>query len=95
MEGWDRDERDGLVAVFASRQGNTSEDAPEEDWPVVCEQEFDDIVSVARVACQFEAPGPGLFALELEVRSSTGKLLGEGIYPHNVVDPETQESNVD
>jgi hypothetical protein len=87
-------QRDGVLRVFASRQGDTSEDAPEGEWPLICESEFDDVVSVARLPCQFEAPGPGLLALQLEVRSTVDdKVIGEGIYTHNVVDPETMESN--
>lgn len=95
-KGGETDQRDGHIVVYASRQGDTSEDAPEGEWPVVCEQDFKDIVSVSRVPCQFQAPGPGLFALEIEVRSKLdNKLLGEGLYTHNVVDPETMESNED
>jgi hypothetical protein len=80
-------ERDGIVSVFASRTDGT-EDAPEESWPIVCESEFDDVVSHSRLACQFEAPGPGPLALQLEVRSAiTDEVIGEGLYTHNVVDP--------
>ena len=87
-------QRDGILRVFASRQGDTSEDAPEGEWPLICESEFDDVVSVARLPCQFEAPGPGLLALQLEVRSTPDdKVIGEGIYTHNVVDPDTMQSN--
>jgi hypothetical protein len=87
-------ERDGILSVFASRQGNTSDDAPEGEWPRICEDEFDDVVSVARLPCQFETPGPGILALQLEVRSKIDdEVIGEGIYTHNVVNPDTQESN--
>jgi hypothetical protein len=79
--------RDGLVSVFASRRGDTSEDAPEDGWPLVCEEEFDDVVSQVRLACPFIAPGPGEFALQLEVRSKDGDVIGETIYTHLVVEP--------
>jgi hypothetical protein len=81
--------RDGVVSVSASRRGDTTEDAPDDGWPVVCESEFDDVPSRSRLACQFEAPGPGPFALLLEVRSIINdEVIGEGIYTHNVVDPD-------
>ena len=65
--------RDGVVSVFASRRGDTSEDAPEDGWPLVCEDEFDDVVSQVRVVCPFVAPGPGEFALQLEVKNEVGR----------------------
>lgn len=79
--------RDGEVRVFASRRGDTSEDAPEENWPLVCESEFDDVVFRQRVTCPFQAPGPGEFALLLEVSDSEDRKIGEGIYAHLVLDP--------
>jgi hypothetical protein len=78
--------RDGRVSVFASRRGDTSEDAPEDGWPLVCESEFDDVIARVRLACPFVAPGPGEFALLLEVRSPSDKTLGETLYTHLVVE---------
>jgi hypothetical protein len=80
--------RDGLVSVFASRRGDTSEDAPEDRWPLVCEDQLEDVVnSGVRVACPFVAPGPGEFALQLEVRTESGDVIGETLYTHLVVEP--------
>jgi hypothetical protein len=87
--------RDGVVSVFASRRGDTSEDAPEDGWPLVCEEEFDDVVSQVRLACPFVAPGPGEFALQLEVKSNSGEAIGETIYTHLVVAPGELDSTVD
>jgi hypothetical protein len=81
--------RDGSVSVFASRRGDTTEDAPEDGWPIVCESEFDDIVYVQRVICPFIAPGPGQFALLLEVRNVAEEVIGEGLFTHLVLDPAT------
>jgi hypothetical protein len=81
--------RDGQVNVFKSRTGDATEDAPEEDWPVICTSEFDDVVFRQRVSCPFTAPGPGEFALLLEVRDGTDSVIGEGIYTHLIVDPST------
>jgi hypothetical protein len=85
--------RDGQVSVFASRRGDTSEDAPDDEWPLVCEWEFDDVISQVRLECPFVAPGPGEFALQLEVRSDAGDALGETIYTHLVVEPSEMESS--
>ncbi len=79
--------RGGEVSVFKSRTGPTSEDAPEESWPIVCTSEFDDVVFRQRVSCPFEAPGPGEFALLLQVRDELGEVIGEGLYTHLIVDP--------
>jgi hypothetical protein len=87
--------RDGVVSVFASRRGDTSEDAPDDGWPLVCEAEFDDVVSQVRLACPFVAPGPGEFALQLEVKSTSGEAIGETIYTHLVVAPGELDSTVD
>lgn len=94
-KGGVRGERDGILRVYASRLGADSEEAPKGEWPLICENEFDDVVSVARLPCQFETPTAlGLFALQLEARSKIDdKVIGEGLYAHNIVDPETQESN--
>ena len=81
--------RDGQVSVFKSREGDAVDDAPNEDWPVVCTSEFDDVVFRQRVSCPFQAPGPGEFALLLEVRDADGNVIGEGIYTHLIVDPST------
>jgi hypothetical protein len=81
--------RDGLANVFASRLGDTSEDAPDDGWPLVCESEFDDEAGRSRLVCPFVAPGPGEFALLLEVLDSAGEPLGEGIYTHLVVSPDS------
>ena len=85
--------RDGKVSVFASRRGDTSEDAPEDGWPLVCEYDFDDVVSRVRVACPFVAPGPGDFALQLEVRSDADEPIGDTLYTHLVVEPGEAESS--
>lgn len=79
--------RDGEVSVFASRRGDTTEDAPEENWPLVCESDFDDVQFRQRVSCPFEAPGPGEFALLLEVRDSADVIIGQGLFTHLVIDP--------
>lgn len=81
--------RDGKVSVFKSRTGAATEDAPEEDWPIVCTSEFDDVIFRQRVSCPFQAPGPGEFALLLEVRNGADEVIGEGIYTHLIVDPST------
>jgi hypothetical protein len=80
------DQSDGIVSVSASRRGPTSEDAPADDWPIVCEREFDDVVSVAHMRCPFESPGEGEFAILLEVTAPSGELLGTGLYAH-IVEP--------
>jgi hypothetical protein len=87
--------RDGVVSVFASRRGDTSEDAPEDGWPLVCEDEFDDVVSQVRLVCPFVAPGPGEFALQLEVKSKSGDPIGETIYTHLVLEPSEFDSSGD
>jgi hypothetical protein len=84
--------RDGEVSVFASRRGDTTEDAPEENWPLVCESDFDDVQFRQRVSCPFEAPGPGEFALLLEVRDSADSVIGQGLYTHLVIDPTATTS---
>jgi hypothetical protein len=81
--------RDGLVSVFASRRGDTTEDAPEDGWPQLCNQEVDDVVSQVRVTCDIVAPGPGEFALLLEVKNDEGDVIGEALYTHLVVDPNS------
>ena len=79
--------RDGLVSVFASRSGDATEDAPEDGWPRVCRQEVEDVVSQVRVTCEITAPGPGEFALQLEVKTDAGDVIGETLYTHLVIDP--------
>jgi hypothetical protein len=79
--------RGGEVSVFKSRTGPTSEDAPEESWPIVCTSEFDEVIFRQRVSCPFEAPGPGEFALLLQVRNELDVVIGEGLYTHLIVDP--------
>jgi len=86
--------RDGSVSVFASRVGDTTEDAPEDGWPLVCESEFDDVVYLQRVICPFIAPGPGQFALLLEVRNVADEVIGEGIFTHLVLDPASTTAAV-
>jgi hypothetical protein len=76
---------DGQANVYASRLGDTTEDAPAGGWPLVCEAEYDNIVFRARLVCPFKAPGPGEFALLLEVVGTDGDKLGEGLYAHLVV----------
>jgi hypothetical protein len=86
--------RDGVVSVFASRKGDTSEDFPQDEWPLLCEYPFQDVTSRVRFSgCPFVAPGPGEFALILEVRASSGEVIGEGLYTHLVVDPAELESS--
>ncbi len=87
--------RDGSVSVFASRRGDTTEDAPEDKWPLVCESEFDDVVYLQRVICPFVAPGPGPFALLLEVRNVADEVIGEGLFTHLVLDPATTTAPAD
>ena len=87
--------RDGSVSVFASRRGDTTEDAPAENWPLVCESEFDDVVYLQRVICPFVAPGPGQFALLLEVRNVADEVIGEGLFTHLVLDPASTTATVD
>ena len=79
--------RDGLISVFASRRGDTTEDAPEDGWPQLCHNEVDDVVSQVRLTCDIVAPGPGEFALLLEVKNPAGDVIGEGLYTHLVLDP--------
>ena len=79
--------RDGLISVFASRRGDATEDDPPDGWPQLCRQEVDDVVSQVRVTCDITAPGPGEFALLLEVKNDEGDVIGEGLYTHLVVDP--------
>jgi len=83
---------EGLVSIYASRLGGTSEDAPEDGWPLVCETELDQVVHSAIVACPFDAPGPGEFALQLKVDSPTGEALLDSIYVHSVVDELPEET---
>lgn len=85
--------RGGEVSVFKSRTGPTSEDAPEESWPIVCTSEFDDVVFRQRVSCPFQAPGPGEFALLLQVRDELDVVIGEGLYTHLIVAPSTGAPN--
>ena len=85
--------RDGLVSVFASRDGDSTEDAPDDGWPQLCHQEVDDVVSQVRVTCEITAPGPGEFALLLEVKNPAGDVIGEGLYTHLVVDPNSTSSD--
>jgi hypothetical protein len=89
--------RDGKVSVYASRKGDTSEDFPQDDWPLLCEYPFEDVTSRVRFSgCPFVAPGPGEFALILEVRGSSGEVIGESLYTHLVVDPaELEQSTAD
>jgi hypothetical protein len=84
-------DRDGEARVFASRRGDTTEDAPADGWPLVCESEYDDAVSRTRMVCAFVAPGPGEFALQLEVVDDDDNKLGEGLYTHLVIDTSTTE----
>jgi hypothetical protein len=80
--------RDGTVRVYASRRGDTTEDAPEDAWPLICEDELEDVAtSNVRVACPVVAPGPGEFAIQLEVRVASGDVIGETLYTHLVLDP--------
>jgi hypothetical protein len=79
--------RDGLISVYASRKGDTTEDDPPDGWPQLCEQQVDNVVSQVRVTCDITAPGPGEFALLLEVKNDSGDVIGEGLYTHLVVDP--------
>jgi hypothetical protein len=72
----------GAVTVYASRQGT---DGESEEWPVVCQQAFDRIVEIAEVTCSFEAPSPGLFALELKVVADPDAPVAAAIYTHDVV----------
>jgi hypothetical protein len=85
--------RDGLVSVFASRKGDTTQDAPDDGWPQLCHQEVDDVVSQVRLACEITAPGPGEFALLLEVKNPAGDVIGEGLYTHDVVDPNSTSAD--
>ena len=86
--------RDGSVSVFASRRGDTTEDAPEDKWPLVCESEFDDVGYLQRVICPFIAPGPGQFALLLEVRNVADDVIGEGLFTHLVLGPASTTAPV-
>jgi len=79
--------RDGLISVFASRSGDTTHDDPPDGWPQLCKQQVDNVVSQVRVTCDITAPGPGEFALLLEVKNDKGDVIGEGLYTHLVVDP--------
>ena len=85
--------RDGLISVFASRRGDTTQDDPPDGWPQLCRQEVDDVVSQVRVTCDITAPGPGEFALLLEVKNDEGDVIGEGLYTHLVVDPNSTSGN--
>lgn len=76
---------DGQAHVYASRLGDTTEDAPTGGWPLLCEAEYDNVVFRARLVCPFRAPGPGEFALLLEVVDPQGNKLGEGLYAHLVL----------
>jgi hypothetical protein len=90
--------RDGVVSVFASRKGDTSEDFPQDEWPLLCEYPFQDVTSRVRFSgCPFVAPGPGEFALILEVRASSDEVIGETLYTHLVVEPSEldEASSVD
>ena len=53
----------------------------------MCTSEFDDVQFRQRVSCPFQAPGPGEFALLLEVRDSADVVIGQGLYTHLVIDP--------
>ena len=77
--------RDGLVFVYLSRRGDEPATESNEPWPLACVSEVDNVIGVASVRCDFEAPGPGEFALLLEVRSDDGELVGEGLYSHEAV----------
>jgi hypothetical protein len=79
--------RDGKVNVFQSRTGDTTEDAPDENWPLVCTSEFDDVKFRQRVTCPFTAPGPGEFALQLVVLDAAEVTIGDALYSHLVIDP--------
>jgi hypothetical protein len=72
----------GAVTVYASRQGA---DGESDEWPMVCEQAFERIVEIAEVSCSFEAPSPGLFALELKVVADPDAPVAAAIYTHDVV----------
>jgi hypothetical protein len=85
--------RDGLVSVFASRSGDTTQDDPPDGWPQLCNQEVDDVVSQVRVTCDITAPGPSEFALLLEVKNDEGEVIGEGLYTHLVVDPDATSTD--
>jgi len=81
--------RNGSASVFVSRRGDTSEDAPEDGWPIVCESEFDEAIFKQWLSCPFQAPGIGEFALQLEVRNDEDVVIGDAIYTHIIVDPST------
>jgi hypothetical protein len=85
--------RDGVISIFASRSGDTTEDAPDDNWPELCSQEVDDVVSQVRVPCDIVAPGPGEYALLLEVKNDAGDVIGETLYTHLVVDPDATSSD--
>ena len=56
-------------------------------------QEVDDVVSQVRVPCDIVAPGPGEYALLLEVKNDAGDVIGETLYTHLVVDPDATSSD--
>jgi hypothetical protein len=86
---------EGLVSIYASRLGGTTEDAPDDGWPLVCETELDQVLHSAIVACPFDAPGPGEFALQLKVDSPEGEPLLDSIYVHDVVEELPEETSAD
>jgi hypothetical protein len=85
---------DGQASVFASRMGDTTEDAPADGWPLVCEAEYDNVVFRARLTCPLESPGPGEFALLLQVVDPNGDKLGESLYTHLVVPADSPTTSV-
>lgn len=78
----DIDLHDSLVSIFASRRGPTSDDAPPDGWPVVCDREIDSADGRVQLSCPIETPGPGEFALQLQVETQDGDLIAEGLYTH-------------
>jgi len=72
----------GEVTVYAS-----SQEAPgaDDQWPVVCQEQFERIRDVSEISCSFEAPEPGLFALELEVTANPDAPVAAALYTHHVV----------
>ena len=61
----------------------------------MCESEFDDVVyRAARDLPVRSRPGPGEFALLLEVRNVADEVIGEGLYTHLVLDPASTTAPV-
>ena len=60
---------------------------------ILAGQEVDDVVSQVRVPCDITAPGPGEFALLLEVKNDEGDVIGESLYTHLVIDPNATSSD--